>query len=598
MSDTWKCPKCGAILRKGGSSLLSKSAGMIIGTATCSNCGAQFTQNDVYHGKYDVEDKARQEQLPLFEGIVSAIVYQLSSSTAPDNTRAITEELLKQRYPKAKLGHFHFVGWGDELTPGDGLVFYNDYVSKGKLTDLGTQFDSFQGKDITGKKVVVLFFSNMSEAELELSKEKASGKEATFLLDGAGAPLSVVSDSFPADQKSYENAKKIGSKNGSIENHLTTLDNPSQGQKSESVPKHGLAALPDIPARVKKLIHLFSLLLIPAIILIVILISTAATGHMDAATLFGEVIGLILFAGYITLLYFISGGFDWHLEKLSFGNSLVFYLLTGLLYGLIMYGIWYLIRFFIAKATKIPFSNLKGKLLSRKTVESGEEPLPSKKVSAPGSEYLARATPVSPQLVQAISLGAEEQPQNTHQAPSPISPVVPSPASKDSRKPIHRAVIGYMLGGVVLLATLGLGFWLGMNYGLTTNKPARVQRPAVTSVPLAAANNPATGEWIATTDFGKLEFTVDATGTKITKMSYQFSNWTCGPGTVSGTIEVSAEWLITYDKFHIYESLDPNGYQTMNINGIYNANDRKFSGTWSEISHGINCSGSWETTSP
>jgi len=54
MSETWKCPKCGEILIKGmrGGGLFS--SGTIIGTATCSNCGAQFQQSDVYGGKYDV----------------------------------------------------------------------------------------------------------------------------------------------------------------------------------------------------------------------------------------------------------------------------------------------------------------------------------------------------------------------------------------------------------------------------------------------------------------------------------------------------------------------------------------------------------------
>jgi hypothetical protein len=112
----------------------------------------------------------------------------------------------------------------------------------------------------------------------------------------------------------------------------------------------------------------------------------------------------------------------------------------------------------------------------------------------------------------------------------------------------------------------------------------------------AVAKPIAAGDWIATTDFGKLVFTVDTTGSKITKMSYQFSNWTCGPTTVSGTIEASAEWPITDGKFSIDGSLDSE--QTMNFGGTYSAADQKFSGTWSEISHGSTCSGIWEATAP
>jgi hypothetical protein len=114
----------------------------------------------------------------------------------------------------------------------------------------------------------------------------------------------------------------------------------------------------------------------------------------------------------------------------------------------------------------------------------------------------------------------------------------------------------------------------------------------------ATAKSPAPGEWVATTDFGKLVFTVDATGTKITMMSYQFSNWTCGPTTNSGTIGVTHEWPITDGKFSDDETFDPNGNQTMNFRGTYSAADKKFSGTWDEISFGSKCSGTWEATAP
>jgi len=49
----WKCPKCGGMLRKGPWAML----GNVVGVATCSNCGANLDQSDVYAGKYDVEEK-------------------------------------------------------------------------------------------------------------------------------------------------------------------------------------------------------------------------------------------------------------------------------------------------------------------------------------------------------------------------------------------------------------------------------------------------------------------------------------------------------------------------------------------------------------
>jgi hypothetical protein len=121
--------------------------------------------------------------------------------------------------------------------------------------------------------------------------------------------------------------------------------------------------------------------------------------------------------------------------------------------------------------------------------------------------------------------------------------------------------------------------------------------PTDTNLP-AGAKPPVAGEWVATTDFGKLVFTVDATGTKITKMSYQFSKWTCGPGTTSGTIEVGSEWPITNGKFSVTTSFDAENKQTMNFGGTYDAASQKFSGIWDEVSHGTKCSGTWEAYAP
>jgi len=140
-----------------------------------------------------------------------------------------------------------------------------------------------------------------------------------------------------------------------------------------------------------------------------------------------------------------------------------------------------------------------------------------------------------------------------------------------------------------------VGFLLfGCGVGSTTNPPV------ATNPPPAAAKPPAAGDWVASTDYGKLVFTVDATGTKITKMSYQFSNWGCGPGTVSGSITASASWPISDNKFSIDDNLSssPNGNDTMSTSGTYNPTTQKFAGTWSEDAYGNNCSGSWEATAP
>ena len=111
-------------------------------------------------------------------------------------------------------------------------------------------------------------------------------------------------------------------------------------------------------------------------------------------------------------------------------------------------------------------------------------------------------------------------------------------------------------------------------------------------------NAPADGVYTATTNFGKLVFTVTDSGTKITKMTYTFSNFTCGPVTNSGTIEITSEWSITRKNFSITHYIDPGKNQEMTVSGSYDPGSQKFTGTWLEVSYGTECSGSWEAGAP
>ena len=137
---------------------------------------------------------------------------------------------------------------------------------------------------------------------------------------------------------------------------------------------------------------------------------------------------------------------------------------------------------------------------------------------------------------------------------------------------------------------------LSLLAGCGGNAPVVVA--ATATQPPVLAGPVASGEWIATTDFGKLVFTVDATGTKITKMSYQFSAWTCGPTTNSGTIEIGSEWPITDGKFAVRTTFDPDGKQVMNFGGTYDVSNQKFVGAFDEDSYGTKCSGKWEAVAP
>lgn len=50
----WKCPKCGAILRKSLFTMdVAKAGTSIMGQSTCI-CGAAFPMEDVYSGNYDI----------------------------------------------------------------------------------------------------------------------------------------------------------------------------------------------------------------------------------------------------------------------------------------------------------------------------------------------------------------------------------------------------------------------------------------------------------------------------------------------------------------------------------------------------------------
>ena len=157
----WKCPKCGTILEKRGLGKVWNPGDPITrvaGTATCGRCLSRYDQADVYGGLYDSCEKAKQSQIPNYDGPVSVLVFLLFSKTPPSNPRDICQNLLARRYSKAQLAEFYVVGRSDAITPDEALTQYKEYVRDGTLPELGIQFDTFTGKDISGKDAVVLFF--------------------------------------------------------------------------------------------------------------------------------------------------------------------------------------------------------------------------------------------------------------------------------------------------------------------------------------------------------------------------------------------------------------------------------------------------------
>jgi hypothetical protein len=159
----------------------------------------------------------------------------------------------------------------------------------------------------------------------------------------------------------------------------------------------------------------------------------------------------------------------------------------------------------------------------------------------------------------------------------------------NSKKLLRRV---FVLTFITLLLT---GCGPGQIFG-----PTITPTPTLTPIPPTATNLLAAGDWVVNTDFGKLVFTIGVSGTEITKLSVQFSDWTCGPVTDSRTIEiepVGKGWPITDGKFSIEDVLNSND-QNMKFSGTYDAANQKFSGTWDEVSFDTKCSGTWEAFAP
>ena len=118
------------------------------------------------------------------------------------------------------------------------------------------------------------------------------------------------------------------------------------------------------------------------------------------------------------------------------------------------------------------------------------------------------------------------------------------------------------------------------------------------TTPTIVVRTTASSEWVATTDFGKLVFSMDASGTRITKISYQFGGWKCGSTPYSGETVDAAGWLIADSKLSVITTFDQEALTHMYLDGTYDKTNQKLSGTWEFVSSvtNNNCSGSgtWE----
>jgi hypothetical protein len=110
---------------------------------------------------------------------------------------------------------------------------------------------------------------------------------------------------------------------------------------------------------------------------------------------------------------------------------------------------------------------------------------------------------------------------------------------------------------------------------------------------------PTGGDWKASTEFGELGFTVNPSGTKVTKLIFDVRNWACGPVSGSWTLTTYwtnplSGWPITNNQFAIIHTRSGYPYtEVYTVNGSFDSTARKASGTWGYSVGGTTCSGNW-----
>ena len=89
--------------------------------------------------------------------------------------------------------------------------------------------------------------------------------------------------------------------------------------------------------------------------------------------------------------------------------------------------------------------------------------------------------------------------------------------------------------------------------------------------------------------------TVNSEGTYITKLTFAFSDYTCGGVTQNGTVgkQSTSGWIISNNQFSIITPINPSETIILTILGTFNQSGKEASGTWSINVSGTTCSGNW-----
>ena len=101
--------------------------------------------------------------------------------------------------------------------------------------------------------------------------------------------------------------------------------------------------------------------------------------------------------------------------------------------------------------------------------------------------------------------------------------------------------------------------------------------------------------WFGKTEFGKFELVLNADGSGISELHIDMPDWNCGPDTYSDYIGSTPvfPWPINDGAFSITNALGPSNKQEITISGAFESATQG-AGTWSAVSHGEECHGTWE----
>jgi len=131
--------------------------------------------------------------------------------------------------------------------------------------------------------------------------------------------------------------------------------------------------------------------------------------------------------------------------------------------------------------------------------------------------------------------------------------------------------------------------------------PTSIPTPADFGTP--TGSSPASGDWSAKTDFGKIAFTIDPDGKTLVDIYVELHNWTCGGVTATTGIQATNDPPASVENgsFGMSVTLDPEdpGHhnEELYVSGTYDDANKKFSGKWEENAYGTICTGTWETAS-